>query len=66
MNKKELKNMNFTFNFILVIMWIVVGVSIIVDVIETRNIDLYIIFIIPMIVSIIYRLLEEFIWLLIF
>lgn len=61
MNKKELKNMKFTFNFILVIMWIVVGVSIIVDVIETRNIDLYIIFIIPMIVSIIYRLLEEFI-----
>lgn len=53
--------MKFTFNFILVIMWIVVGVSIIVDVIETRNIDLYIIFIIPMIVSIIYRLLEEFI-----
>lgn len=61
MNKKELKNMKFTFNFILVITWIVVGVSIIVDVIETRNIDLYIIFIIPMIVSIIYRLLEEFI-----
>lgn len=61
MNKKELKNMKFTFNFILVIMWIVVGVSIIVDVIETRNIDSYIIFIIPMIVSIIYRLLEEFI-----